>query len=64
MYRFLKLLMAILLMLTGLYIMASIFLGNYFGPLFGNHMSAVVFWGFMVFGAVVFLGGIYMLKRR
>ncbi len=64
MYRFLKLLMAILLMLTGLYIMASIFLGNYFGPLFGNHMSAAMFWGFMVFGAAVLLGGVLLLRRR
>ena len=65
---FLKFLLAIGLMILGiLLIVSSCASGVQTGmadTLFGGHTNSAIFWVIGINGFVVFLGGMYMLRRR
>lgn len=65
---FLKFVLAVVLVIGGIILMASAFLGGMqigiADAMFGGDTSQVFTWIIGIVGFIVLLGGIYMLRRR
>jgi hypothetical protein len=65
---FLKFLLAIALILGGIYLIIAAFMGGITiglsNTINGAHTSAAIAWVMGIIGFVGFLGGIYMLRRK
>jgi len=65
---FLKFLLAIGLIILGIFLVGGSFLGGIqagmYSSLFGGHINSASYWVIGIIGFVVFLGGIYLLRKH
>jgi hypothetical protein len=65
---FLRFLLAVGLVILGIVLIGGAFTGGLqtgmANSLFGSHTSTAAFWVIGIVGFIVFLGGIYMLRRH